>query len=263
MNINTKIKAIPILFFDKKINMNIYDYNQYTNDYDEGKDIISLCFERDLCWEPYQSELAKEILECGGHVCIDVGSHLGTYSIISSIYGNRTIAIDRNKNVNNIFRKTIRENSLLRVNVLDLNITKDTNLKTITRDKRIRLLKVDVGGTENEVYSVFKSKFESKQIDYAMFEISTKYAEKYKFVEDLHKMGYRIFDIGLSPQRKLQTDTEHLHSEEFAAREIKGDFDRAIENLSQGQSNFLFKSDKIVNEKCKCGVNMNYFKKTE
>lgn len=261
MKINTNIKVINVPFFNKNIKMNIYDYNEYKNDYDEGKDLISFCFERDLCWEPYQSEIAKEILECGDQLCIDVGSHLGTYSIISSIYGNRTIAIDRNKNVNNIFRKTIGENSLLRINVLDLNITKDTKLKTITRENHIRLLKADVGGSENEIYTVFKSKFENKQIDYAMFEITTKYIEKYKFVEELHKMGYRVFDIGLSPQRKLQTDTEHLYSEELAAREIKENFDKVIENLEQGQSNFLFKSDRIINEKCKCGANINYFDK--
>ena len=169
--------------------MNIYDYEYYKNDDVEGKDLISYWFEKNYCWEPYQSELAKEILECSDYLCIDVGSHLGTYSIISSIYGNRTIAIDRNKNVNNIFRKTIRENSLLRINVLDLNITKDTKLKNITREDNIRLLKVDVGGSENDVYSVFKKKFEKKQIDYAMFEITSKYVERYKFVEDLYKMG--------------------------------------------------------------------------
>ena len=261
MEINTKIKVINIPYFYKKINMNIYDYEYYKNNNVEGNDIISYCFEKQYCWEPYQSELAKEILECGDYLCIDVGSHLGAYSIISSIYGNQTIAIERNKNVNNIFRKTIRENSLSRINVLDLDITKDTKLENIIKDENIRLLKVDVGGSEKEIYSVFKIKFEKKQIDYAMFEITSKYLERYKFVEELHKMGYKVFDIGLSPQKKLQTDTDHLHSKELAAREIKEDFDKVIENLEKGQSNFLFKSDRIVNEKCKCGANMNYFNK--
>ena len=261
MNINTKIKAVNIPFFDKNINMNIYDNEYYKNDTGEGNDIISKSFENMYCWEPYQCELAKEILECGGHLCIDVGSHLGTYSIISSIYGNRTIAIERNKNVNNIFRKTIIDNDLLRINVLNLEITKNTNLKSITRDKHIRLLKVDVCGAENEVYSVFKSKFEKKHIEYAMFEITSKYAERYSFVEELFKLGYKVFDIGLSPQRKLVNDTEHLCSKEFAASEVKGDFEKIIKNLPKGQSNFLFKSDKIMNEKCKCGANINYFNK--
>jgi hypothetical protein len=144
--------------------------------------------------------------------------------------------------------------------VLDINITKDTRLKTITRENHIRLLKVDIGGTENEVYKVFKSKFENKQIDYAMFEISSKYLERYKFVDELHKMGYKVFDLGLSENRKLQNDTEHLQSQELAAREIKEDFETVIKNLSNGQSNFLFKSDNILNEKCKCGANINYFK---
>jgi hypothetical protein len=261
MEIKTKIRVITVPFFNKKINMNIYDYKEYMNDNDEGKDLISFCLERDLCWEPYQSELAKEILECGDQLCIDIGSHLGTYSIISSIYGNRTIAIDGNKNVNNIFRKTIRDNNLLRINVLDLYITKDTKLENIIKDEHIRLLKVDVGGEEYDVYNVFKSKFENKEIDYAIFEITTKYIERYKFVQELHKMGYQVFDIGLSPQRKLLEDTEYLYSEELKACKITGKFDKRIKKLPDGQSNFLFKSDKIMNEKCKCGANMNVFNK--
>jgi hypothetical protein len=94
-----------------------------------------------------------------------------------------------------------------------------------------------------------------------MFEITSKYAERYSFVEDLFKLGYKVFDIGLSPQRKLVNDTEHLYSKEFAESEMKGDFEKIIKNLPKGQSNFLFKSDKIMNEKCKCGANINYFNK--
>ena len=75
-------------------------------------------------------------------------------------------------------------------------------------------------------------------------------------------MGYKVFNIGLSSHRKIVNDTEHLHSEEFLKSEIKGDFEQIIRNLSKGQSNFLFKSDQIVNEKCKCGANINYFDKT-
>ena len=261
MEINTKTKVINIPYFDKQINMNIYDYEYYKNDDVEGNDIISKCFGKQYCWEPYQSEIAKEILECGDNLCIDVGSHLGTYSIISSIYSNRTIAIDRNKNVNNIFRKTIIDNDLVGITVLDMYITKDTKLENIIKDDTIRLLKVDVGGLENDVYSVFKIKFEKKQIDYAMFEITSKYLERYKFVEELYKMGYKVFDIGLSSNRKLVNDTETLYSDKFLDDELIGDFEQIIKNLPKGQSNFLFKSDLIVNETCKCYTSMYYFTK--
>jgi hypothetical protein len=261
MEINTNIKGINIQFFNKNVHMNIYDYEYYKNDCGEGNDIISKSFEKQYCWEPYQCELAKEILEYGDNLCIDVGSHLGTYSIISSIYANRTIAIERNKNVNNIFRKTIKDNNLLGINVLDIYIKEDTKLEDIIKDDNIRLLKVDVGGSENDVYSVFKTKFEKKQIDYAMFEITSKYVERYKFVEELHKIGYKVFDIGLSKERKLVNDTEHLYSEKFLQSEIRGDFEKIIKNLSNGQSNFLFRGDQIVDEKCSCGASMNYFNK--
>ena len=114
---------------------------------------------------------------------------------------------------------------------------------------------------ENDIYSVFKIKFEKKQIDYAMFEITSKYVERYKFVEELHKIGYKVYNIGLSSHRKIVNDTEHLYSEKLAESEIRGDFENMIKNLSNGQSNFLFKSDRIVNEKCNCGASMNYFNK--
>ena len=119
MDIKTKIISLNIPYFKQDVIINVYDYEYYKNEkHVEGLDIISCCYKIDQCWEPYQSELTKEILESGNNLFIDIGSHLGTYSIISSIYGNSTIAIDANRNVNNIFRKTIKDNRYLKIKYL-------------------------------------------------------------------------------------------------------------------------------------------------
>ena len=246
MNITTKIISLQIPYFKQDININVYDYEYYKNEKAvEGLDIVSFCYKRDQCWEPYQCELTKEILESGNNLFIDIGSHLGTYSIISSIYGNSTIAIDANPNANNIFRKTIKDNNLLNINILDLYVMKDTKLEDITKSDKIRLIKTDVEGNEEIIYNIFKDKFDNKQIDYAIFEITSIFSEKYKFIEDLYKIGYKIFNIGLSPQRKLVENTNHLLSDEFKKSEIKEDFMKVIKELEYGQSNFLCISDKL------------------
>jgi hypothetical protein len=245
-DIKSKIISLNIPYFKQDVIINVYDYEYYKNEKDEeGLDIISFCYKKHLCWEPYQSELTKEILESGNNLFIDIGSHLGTYSIISSIYGNSTIAIDANINVNNIFRKTIKDNNLLNINILDIYIKNDTKLEDITKSDKIRLIKADVEGAEDLVYNIFKNKFENKQIDYAIFEITSKFLEKYKFIEDLYKIGYKIFNIGLSPQRNLVKDTNHLSLDKLQKIEIKEDFMKVIKELEYGQSNFLCISDKL------------------
>jgi hypothetical protein len=249
MNITSKIISVKIPYFKKNLDINVYDYEYYENEKSEkaveGLDIISFCYKRYLCWEPYQCELTKEILESGNNLFIDIGSHLGTYSIISSMYGNNTIAIDANPNANNIFRKTIKDNNLSNIEILDLYIMKDTKLEDITKSDKIRLIKTDVEGNEEIIYNIFKDKFDNKQIDYAIFEITSIFSEKYKFIEDLYKIGYKIFNIGLSPQRKLLENTNHLLSDEFKKSEIKEDFMTVIKELEHGQSNFLCMSDKL------------------
>ena len=68
--------------FSKNAKFEIFDYNYYksNNKDNEGLDIISKCLEsNDNCWEPYQTEIIKEILKEGNNIFIDIGHHIGYY----------------------------------------------------------------------------------------------------------------------------------------------------------------------------------------
>ena len=67
--------------------MNIFDYDtaKKNNSNKEDLDIISKCLETHNCWEPYQTEITKEILKDGNNIFIDIGSHLGYYSLLSLV----------------------------------------------------------------------------------------------------------------------------------------------------------------------------------
>ena len=75
-------------------------------------------------------------------------------------------------------------------------------------------------------------------------EISPKFDKVYDTLcTKLHSYGYNIYDIGLSPQRKLQQNTNHLQDLDKLMVNIDS-ISEYIQNIPHGQSNFLFRKSK-------------------
>ena len=77
---NHYIIKSKINFFSNNIKMTIFDYDKYsdrfmeqTNNESIGLDIISKCLVKDKCWEPFQTEITKEILDNYNGIFIDIG----------------------------------------------------------------------------------------------------------------------------------------------------------------------------------------------
>ena len=72
-------------------------------------------------------------------------------------------------------------------------------------------------------------------------EISPKFDNSYSgLCQTLYSYGYQIYDIGLSHQRKLNQNTNHLQNIDKLKIPIDNISDY-IDNLEHGQSNFLFR----------------------
>lgn len=179
-----------------------------------------------------------EILNNTEGIFIDVGCHIGYYSMLSSILNKNTYSIDYNDKFLDIFKKNIKKNNLKNISIIQKRINADIN---INFNEKISLIKIDIEGDESCLLNIFKNQLKNKMIEYLIIEISPKINNTYNImIEKLYNFGYiYIYDIGLSPQRKLNFCTNHLNNliNKLDIEKI----DEYLKNMNYGQSNFLFK----------------------
>lgn len=224
-------------FLTKTIPMRIFNYNSSEPD-TEGKDLISNFLEIDNCWKPFQTEIMYEILKDKG-TFIDVGCHIGYYSILGNILGCKVISIDSNMNYLNLFMKTIRDNELENIEIKNLIISKGMkrNDLILTREK-IKLLKISISGNEVDLINCFNEDLSICKIENIIMEITPVRCNYIGTILKLKNYGYKIYDIGNSPQRSLQKNTNHLSN----LKELNiYDLENYLNTLKDGQTNFLFK----------------------
>lgn len=241
---NTKIISVDFFGIPKKMNIFDYDYYKKNNIHNEGLDIISKCIESDdNCWEPYQTEITKELLKGGSNVFIDVGSHLGYYSLLASSLNNSVCSIDGNKIYSDLFKNTIQLNNIININQCDEFINKHTDIKNLLHMYNyIKLIKCDIEGYEIEFIDLILSRLQDKSIENLILEISPSLRTNYpEYVLKIKSLGYNIYDIGLSHQRKLDSKTQ-LSSLRDKLLFIDNLYEMTnyINNFSEKQSNFLF-----------------------
>ena len=237
---------VEVDFFDKKVKMVIYDYDYYFNNNinNDGLDIISKCIKgNDNCWEPYQTEITKRILENGNNIFIDIGCHLGYYSLLAASLNNIVYSIDVNENTSKIFKENVKINNYDN-NIIFLQEYVNVNFKlfNIPNETPIKLIKCDIEGNEIEFVDIIIGRLQNKTIDYLILEISPNFRDNYsECVLKIKNLGYDIYDIGLSPQRKLD-DTTNLTSLKNKLVDINNleDMRNYINNFPEKQSNFLF-----------------------
>lgn len=108
-------------------------------------------------------------------------------------------------------------------------------------NEKIALIKIDIEGDELCLINIFENQLKNKMIEYLIIEITPKFNNTYNvLIKKLFKFGYTyIYDIGLSPQRKLNFCTNHLNNLNNKLDIEK--IDEYLKNINNGQSNFLFK----------------------
>jgi hypothetical protein len=183
----------------------------YTPDSDLNNDLVSYDIRRYGSWEPYQSELTLELLRTlPNKVFIDIGAHIGYYSIIAAKHGFDVIAFEKNP----VYFKVLADNAAPYSNIqlLRTEVTRD-NLPKF--EKPVGLIKIDVEGCEPEIIAGMEDIITARLIDALIVEISPKFRPPEVWLELITFMienGYSAFDIGLSPPRAIQKKTCHLEA---------------------------------------------------
>ena len=206
--------------------------NWASGDFDYCNDLVSHVIFNDHCWEPYQTEIMIELFQkLQNKKFIDIGAHVGYYSIIASHYGWKTKSYEQNEGIFKILSKNLLGNEFALVYNEFVNAS--TPLFENDTDK-VGLIKIDVEGNEPEIVKGILPYLKRSQVDALIIEISPKFRpveEWEEMILVLDSLGYTAYDIGLSPRRPLQYDTNHL--------EKLGKF--SIETLKKiDQTNILF-----------------------
>ena len=212
------------------------------------------------CWEPFETELIIECLrqeQADKGVFVDVGAQIGYYTLLAAKMGFKTYAfesdqdlgfyIDESAKLNNVEDYVITTTGIVSYQQKELwQFGQTISLDSLGFEK-ISFLKVDVEGGDPLVIQGAQSLFNEKQVSNAVVEISPvfdfktpldHYIEMTLFITGC---GYRVFDIGLSPKRKLSFGHQHLAT--IDELEIKNpsynNVKSRIENIPQ--TNFLFR----------------------
>ena len=231
--------------FEKSIVMNIFDYEYFKekNIKDERLDIISKDLNLFKVWEPYQTEITKEILKSGNNIFIDVGTHLGYYSLLASSFNNVVYSIEKNKSYIKLFKKSIQDNQSKNIRIIEEFVDNTFSLDNyINVDSYIKLVKCDIEGNEIEFINSILERLKHNKIENLIIEISPQFRTNYpEHIMKIINFGYFLYDIGLSPNRKIDC-TKKIESLENKVIDINNieDMTNYVNHFPEKQSNFLF-----------------------
>lgn len=241
MGFNYKVKRLEIN--DKQIDFNLFDYDLHKKNeiHNEGLDIISNCIYKKGCWSTLETELLIEIMKDGGYNFVDLGCHIGFFSVIVNCYNNNVLAIDKNKNFLLVLEKTIEDNNLVNLNFENMIIDENVGREYFEKFDKIRCVKISLNGQEVGAINLFKNLLKVKKIDY-IFVNFKKDTKGYIFLlKIIKKYGYKIYDLGIQQNMKYNEKTNHLDNLETYSLENK--------NLKNYLNNLEFKETLLLLEK--------------
>ncbi len=209
-----------INFEDKQLDIKTIsdlDKSWEPNSNKQENDLISHILRRDHSWEPYQTEITIELLKkLSNKKFIDIGAHIGYYSLIAASYGWFVESYESNSLYYKIFDDNIICNNFTEL-IKSYNIRVDEKIShdNISNQKNIGIIKIDVEGAEPEIIQGLTKSLKNQDIDALIIEISPKFRNVeilIQLIQNIHSYGYNYYDLGLSPQRQMNTNTNHLEN---------------------------------------------------
>lgn len=243
---------------DELITFTIYDWQKYFttlgdnethplyDKYCTGQDIISYCIDRQGMWEPSETKLINDLLNQNriDDVVIDVGCHIGYYSLLAAKKGYQVAALDSSAENLELLETSMVLNDSWADNIHPYLCWLDEHVPQLPLDvESVHLLKVDIEGAEEYALAMCQDLFNFNKVRYAIFEVSPSFNDSYPdLVENIVSCGYYLYkippnDFGIHQENydlhPLSTLIEHCEVKERG---------QALKNYIGGltQENFLF-----------------------
>ena len=221
-------------------------------------DIINTSIQKFGCWEPDQTEIFIELLlahDSSSTIFIDVGAHIGYYSIIAATSGYNCISIESNPQTFQRLLESVSLNGLgAKVFAINAFCSEDGKSPRTIELGQLGIaskviIKTDVEGFEPKVLKPILSWFSRHSVTALIAEASSKYASTWpdfvSLANQILHYGYCCYDIGNSPDRALTNDHDWFSFSSLDTRKV----DRLYEEVSWsphlvevGQTNLLFLS---------------------
>ena len=169
------------------VNPNVYDGELVSNTI------------RDLkIWEVPETIIMLSAFKAApeGTVFVDIGSHVGWFTMLALSYGIETIAIDGDKRMLQALRRSAKANAFDTSSDLFLTHTMvDEGFSLEKQHLELSenlIIKIDVEGAERYAVAALWDHFENKTISHCLMEVSPVFEPDYaELLEPIFKLGYR------------------------------------------------------------------------
>lgn len=180
----------------------VYDNDRYKNykGYCTGQDDVSQTLKNVQVWEKEETDLIKSILEAGDktHSFIDVGAHVGWYSLLASKLGYPIAAFEAEGESCELIKANININKLPPISIFNMWI--DENSKLVALIKDIELIKIDIEGNEQYAIKLFEKVIERGGVKHIVMEVSPTFNDSYPaLVQKLVDYGYYVYELDMKP----------------------------------------------------------------
>jgi len=177
-------------------NMWIFKYLQYAGQagvYCTGQDVLSQAIALQGSWEDRDTAVMKPILENGDRnsLFIDVGSHIGWYTVMAAKLGYNVVAIDGDAENLRVLEMNLIENNI--VDLVEIRHEWMDETTELQFDQDIELLKIDIEGNERHVISALEGMIENNQIKHIYLEVSPEFNDTYPALMNRLSNKYDVY----------------------------------------------------------------------
>lgn len=184
--------------------MMIFDWETYEAPvnsipiYCTGNDTVSQNIDIYGCWEGFETLLAMDVLALGNpdDLVIDLGCHIGWYSLIAATAGYDVLSVDADSENLELLNMSAKLNGLEDKIKTAYGWIGENTQPLPVNGSRVRLLKADVEGAEDQVLRICAPLFAAGLVDYAFFEVSPELSDHYPdTIAQLMDYDYKVYLI--------------------------------------------------------------------
>lgn len=195
----------------RRFALEIWDWENYqglAGRYCSGQDEVSKAIDVHRSWEGFETLLALQILDHDdGALVVDVGAHVGWYSIVAAVGGRQVIAVEADPQNLSLLVENTCENGVVHA-VTPIRGWVGSETPELRNVPPVRLLKIDVEGNEDEALRAFAVPLTHHKIDFVLAELSPVFSVRRAgaVMNLMAAFGYRAFLVPDSDPQTFAAD---------------------------------------------------------
>lgn len=138
-------------------------------EYDYGQDAVTEALVKQGVWEAQESLIAVDILATTPGVVLDVGAHIGWYTVLAGLFGgHRVVAFEPDCSTAAVLAANAERYDV----AVDYRLGVGPGTPPVEVDGDVALMKCDIEGMDGHAVACCADLFEQRRIRYALIEVS-------------------------------------------------------------------------------------------